>query len=613
MTARKALSTVTASALLLGSLSGCSLMGGKDKKAAGEAVTSYVEAISKAKYGTSKKYVIDEEDYFLEHEFDGTTSGILEALWSATEYELGDIEINKNSATVEVEFTMPDLESIADEGYSYDEFVDAIGDIDDMTEETFEFELSKEDDEWLIEPDSTQDFFTFFIDLTADLEFSGLSEAGAMEAVDTFIAYLAEGDLAGAEAMNANAAGYEPVYDDGDAYDELMGNLMAAYFSNLDYVLEVTETTDDSITVAITGTAPDADSAVTAASNDPDIMAPIVADYIEGTLNGTGSNDDLEAEIFVIVANAINSAELIPYSSFAVVTADEDGNLLVRPDPSFVPTFDFPDYMSASAVPAALDLLLEQGRITPQQYAELTGNTNFSDYDVSDVLVIEGDDYYNHYVYVSDSSVELDVQTWDYYSAGDVFSYYVVVNDSDIYTGEYEMPSNNCDMIEIEIPVSASGPYGDYIVTVYDEGTNVSSVLATIEIIVLGEGAPVSVGTGESMTYIEVSEDVYAFHFVDGNGSWIEDPITLDTGWGSIDFYTITYDYYDAGSRMDCDVYLDGEYIDSMSEVSAHDNNDTFVFYYEPAAGLDSGDYTFVLYDVDSSSVYAVAYVTVED
>ena len=28
---------------------------------------------------------------------------------------------------------------------------------------------------------------------------------------------------------------------------------------------------------------------------------------------------------------------------------------------------------------------------------------------------------------------------------------------------------------------------------------------------------------------------------------------------------------------------------------------------------LDSGDYTFVLFDVDSNSVYAVAYVTVED
>ncbi len=74
MRMKKTVCLVTASALLLGSLSGCSLLGGKDKKAAGEAVTSYVEAISKSKFNNSKKFVVDEEDYFLEHEFDGATS-----------------------------------------------------------------------------------------------------------------------------------------------------------------------------------------------------------------------------------------------------------------------------------------------------------------------------------------------------------------------------------------------------------------------------------------------------------------------------------------------------------------------------------------------------------
>lgn len=619
MTSRKALSLITAAAVLAGSVIGCSLLGGKDKTAAGEAVTNYIEAISKAKYGTSKKYVIDEEDYFLEHEFDGATSGILEALWSATEYELGDIEVNKDSATVEVEFTMPDLESIADEGYSYNEFVDAIADIDDMTEETFEFELSKEDDEWLIEPDSTHDFFTFFIDLTADLDFAGLSEEAAMEAVSTFISYMAEGDLASAEAMNANAVGYDPVYDDGDAYDELMGNLMAAYFSNLDYELEVTEVTDDSITVAVTGMAPDAYSAVNAAANDPDIMAPITADYIEATVYGICSNDNLEADVFAIVADAIDTADLIPYSSFAVVTADEDGNLFVRPDSSFVQTFDFPEYMNEAIVPAALDLLYEQGRITAEQYDELSatfyGSVSGSGYAYSSVVVVEGDDYYDHNVIIDDQFVRVQVQTWMYYNEGDTFSYFYVTDDDTIISGDYVMHDNNSDIIEIVIPVGDSGPYGDYAVTVYDEGSNVSSVLVTLEIAVHDEGAPADTfGTGESMTFTEASDDVYVFHFIDESGDWIEEG-TLSSDSDAIYFFTRTWGYYEDGDSMDCDVYLDGEYVDTLTYVlnGGDGLQDTFEFEYAPASGLESGDYTFVMHDVNAESVFVVAYATVED
>ncbi len=618
MTSRKALSLITAAAVLAGSVSGCSLLGGKDKTAAGEAVTNYIEAISKAKYGTSKKYVIDEEDYFLEHEFDGATSGILEALWSATEYELGDIEVNKDSATVEVEFTMPDLESIADEGYSYNEFVDAIADIDDMTEETFEFELSKEDDEWLIEPDSTHDFFTFFIDLTADLDFAGLSEEAALEAVNTFISYMAEGDISSAEAMNANASNYTSEYDldvVSDYYRELIGEVYAAYFSNLDYVLEVTETTDDSITVSVTGTAPDADSAVTAAANDPDIFAPIVADYIDAIMNGNGDMDSITTDAYGVVISAINSAELIPYSSFAVVTADEDGNLFVAPDSSFMQTYEFPEFTNEAVMPAALDLLYEQGRITSEQYAELSGLYSESGYAYSSVIVVEGDDFFDHTVYIDDQFVRVQVQTWMYYNEGDTFSYFYVTDDDTIVSGDYVMHDNNSDIIEIVIPVGDSGPYGDYAVTVYDEGSNASSVLVTLEIAVHDEGAPADTfSTGESMTFTEASDDVYVFHFIDESGDWIEEG-TLPSDSDSISFYTRTWGYYEDGDSMDCDVYLDGEYVDTLTYVlnGGDGLQDTFEFEYAPASGLESGDYTFVMHDVNAESVFVVAYATVED
>ena len=318
-------------------------------------------------------------------------------------------------------------------------------------------------------------------DSTEDLEFSGLSEEAAMEAVSTFISYMAEGDLASAEAMNANAVGYDPVYADGDAYDEIMGNLMAAYFSNLDYELEVTEVTDDSITVAVTGTAPDADSAVTAAANDPDIMAPITADYIEATVYGISSNDNLEADLFAVVANAINSADLIPYSSFAVVTADEDGNLFVEPQYGFIQSFDFPEYMNESVVPAAIDLLLEQGRITDEQYDELTGiwdssvsgqDASAADHSVSMEIIQEGDDcYLCQAQWVDNEEIVICVTTQNYYDEGTEFNYVITYYDGITETsfeGSYVAPRDDFDSIVIILP-SDDGIYPhECEVTIYD-------------------------------------------------------------------------------------------------------------------------------------------------
>ena len=622
MNARKTISIITASALMMGTLSGCSLLGGKDKEAVTETLTKYLEAISKSKFNNSQKYVVDSEDYFFEHEFDGQTSGVLEAMFAETEFEITEVEVNKNSATAEVEFTIPDIEALAEEGYSYDEFIDAIADADKTTE-TLEFELSKEDDEWLIEPDSTEDYFNFLMDLAGDLELSALSEASAMQAVDAFIALLAAGNVSEAAAMSSNFTNEVEDFEEALSVDnlELMGDVMAAYFSHLDYELEVTDSTEDSITVTVTGSAPDAETAVNAASHDTTLLAPVAADYIEATLNGNVDMEMLMGELFDVVVNAIDNANIIPYSSFAVVTCDEYGNLMVEPDSEFMQTFDFPGFAEGEeVVPAALDLLLEQGRITQEQYNQFsgidTGSTGSSDYDVTDIVVSEGDDFYAYNVFVSANAVEVHVQTWDYYNTGDVFNYDVSVNGSSaILTGDYEISTNNTDIVEIVIPVDPSeGPYGNYQITVYDEGSNTTSVLCQLEVIVLEQGAPTTgdVGFGTSMTFDEVSNDFYTFRFLDGNGRSFNDSV-YPSNRGAVNFYAMTWAYYDAGSVMNCDVYLNGHRVDSISSVSENDSNDTFEFEYEPSGGLENGNYTFVLYDVDDSSVFAYAYATVDD
>ena len=80
----------------------------------------------------------------------------------------------------------------------------------------------------------------------------------------------------------------------------------------------------------------------------------------------------------------------------------------------------------------------------------------------------------------------------------------------------------------------------------------------------------------------------------------------------AVDFAARTWAYC-PGETMICQVFLDGELMDTMEVESESNATDTFIFSYEPAGGLEDGDYVFVMYDVDSSNdIFAIAYATVE-
>ena len=178
-------------------------------------------------------------------------------------------------------------------------------------------------------------------------------------------------------------------------------------------------------------------------------------------------------------------------------------------------------------------------------------------------------------------------------------------------TGVYAMPNDSEDHIELQIPLV--DPTGDYIVTVYDADST-SSVLCTYEFVLLSEGAPVGgFPFGISMDYTEISDDFYTFHFLDGNGDWLDGEDVYPGNRGAVDFAARTWAYYSGGETMICQVFLDGELMDTMEVESEANATDTFIFSYEPAGGLEDGDYVFVMYDVDSSNdIFAIAYATVE-
>ena len=625
MNTKKFVSAVTAASVLALSFTGCSLLGGKDKAAIEEVATSYIDYIKDGKLNKSADLVVDEEDYFQENAFPVQQEDLLSAVLASTEFTVENIEVKKDSGSADIVFTMPDLDSIADEGYSFEEFLDAVGDIDDTVEETVEFEFSKDGEDWLIEGDSTEDLYNFFLGIGEGIEFSGLSESAALEAVDTFMAYLAQGDVNGVISMSPEGA---DIFDSLDDFTEALGsdntvisNLFSSYFSQVDYESSISSVSEDAIVVSLTGTAPDAEPAITAAVQDHNVIVPIYADYIESLVSGNYDTVALTGEILDAVSTAVAQTTLTTaYNASVTVTADDDGNLYCDPteDGSFFYDFEFPEVADSSELMVeALDLLLEQGRISQSDYnsfmTSLGGTPAAGDYDVTEVPVIEGDDLYSYDYTVADDMIYVNVRTWAYYNTGDTFGYDVEINGEDAFSGHYEMPDDYDDMIYITIPVDdPAGPSGSYVVTVYDEGST-SSVLIKLELVVITEGAPVPAGSapvfGESMSYGNEGDDFYTFHFTDGNGEYFTDS-EYPSNRGAVDFFVMTWAYYDVGTGVDCDVYCDGEYVDTITAFNRAGATDTFEFSYEPSS-LEDGDYVFRIHDVEGNGILCDAYCTV--
>ena len=375
MHSRKTLSIITSSAILLGTLSGCSLFDYLEKTNVTSSLLKYLTAVQEADYNESSELVVDGEDAFLLNEMSDTEAELIAAIQDASEYEIGEIDVNGSSATAQVIFTLPDIESIANEGYSYDEFIAAIADIEDTVDETIEFELVKEDDKWLIEGDSTEDYYNFLIEFISDLEFTRLTEENAIETVDTFITLLSEGDITGANNL---LTPNDNIFVSYIAMANLMPGLsdvLTAYSNRLTYTSEVTEITDDYIIVEVTGTAPDIQSAINTVLDNEEIMVPLYADYIEGTLDGQDENllfFSMAGTLMTSVNGVLDTAQMSPVSFIFKVTENEDGELRLDLTGGPEINIDMDDLSSRTEyIIPAITQLLSDGRISFDQVLEL--------------------------------------------------------------------------------------------------------------------------------------------------------------------------------------------------------------------------------------------------
>ncbi len=374
MPIKRVLSVITASAILAGTLSSCSMFDYLEKSNITSSLLKYLTAVQAADYNESAEIVVDEEDAFILNEMDDSEAGLIAAILAASEFEIGDIEIDGESASAEVTLTLPDIESIADEGYSYDEFLGAVAELNDTVDETLEFELVKEDEEWLVEPDSTSDYYDLLMSMIEDLNFTNLTEENALALVSTFMTDIEEGNAGDAASLLGNT-------DSGLAsYVGLAGTIggfndvITGYFSRLDYELEVTEVTDDYIAVTASGTGPDMQAVVDAVLEDEEVMVPIAADYIEATVNGSSLNYlTILSSLTGTISDKISQAGTGPVEVVFHVTEDESGTLVLDPVSNVGFDFEIPDLTSRTdLIIPAVALLYDEGRITLQQLAELT-------------------------------------------------------------------------------------------------------------------------------------------------------------------------------------------------------------------------------------------------
>ncbi len=374
MPIKRVLSVITASAILAGTLSSCSMFDYLEKSNITSSLLKYLTAVQAADYNESAELVVDEEDAFILNEMDDSEAGLIAAILAASEFEIGDIEIDGESASAEVTLTLPDIESIADEGYSYDEFLGAVAELNDTVDETLEFELVKEDEEWLVEPDSTSDYYDLLMSMIEDLSFTNLTEENALALVSTFMTDIEEGNAGDAASLLGNT-------DSGLAsYVGLAGSIggfndvITGYFSRLDYELEVTEVTDEYIAVTASGTGPDMQAVVDAVLEDEEVMVPIAADYIEATINGSSLNYlTILSSLTGTISDKISQAGTGPVEVVFHVTEDESGTLVLDPVSNVGFDFEIPDLTSRTdLIIPAVALLYDEGRITLQQLAELT-------------------------------------------------------------------------------------------------------------------------------------------------------------------------------------------------------------------------------------------------
>lgn len=415
---KKALALLITASLAVGSI-GCSLTdskkGGKaDKKAEAEAVedvvSSFMDYVIGNKASKASKLVVDGEDVIAAatEDLDENELAIFNAILDYVEYEVSDAEGNpdkeEGSATVTISVPVVEVDGCS----SMDEMMDLIEDAD-LNEEEVSIDLEYDDD-YLIEEDSAMDILDVIVDAACDsasclvitepvqtapsetelvettatptpaaeatptpASSGNITDAdaeGAIAAFDEFIATAATGDITAANALTYNTDDESDVAAFGSA-------LIATYFSGFDYTAEVASISGNTVTLNVTGTAPD----IAGAFSDmllQENLSRVMAESLYAQLNNM-ELDDMQAELMGFVAdvlvNGMNSRSSAPLNTTVeMINVNGEWKLVegsgLMPDMEDAVNMDgVSEEDQLAAVIGGLEILHEENRISEEDYA----------------------------------------------------------------------------------------------------------------------------------------------------------------------------------------------------------------------------------------------------
>lgn len=392
---RKAISVLLITSLCASLLTGCDLPWGK-KKAQQEVVETYLNACFEFDYRKAASCVEDKDDAFQDFYPDSPQLEICETILSLAQFEVEKVDNDR----VLVALTVPDIDRALKRmnvaAVELEDLEDILSDTDKLIEEEFEFDLIKDKKEWVIEPESTEEFVEFVSELGLEIAPEIGLGTRAKDFYDTFISCLREGNIDAAYNMMYGSGGYGGGVTGfyGADTNDLIAEFYSSIFGSVDYELEIVSCEGSSVTLEVSGTRADIGSAVAYVSgNDADASVEFLkrmALFYVGYSSFDYDHDDMDAfeDLFYGYMEAlvefyiacIDRADTESFTFEIELEIDENGNFSFVDDPmsAILGDVDEPEF-AEGFYEQALDELLASGEITQSEYDEL------SELDIEDI------------------------------------------------------------------------------------------------------------------------------------------------------------------------------------------------------------------------------------
>ena len=490
----RAVSILLVAAMVSVLLTGCSMFGGKTRTAITEAASAYIDAVKTFDIDSQTKHMEPGHNAVSSIEMPSLQRDIYDAVMASSVYEIRNVEGSEKSGTgsCDVAFQIPDLAVVTSteeaSGYSKDELVAAIGTSTARKEAVLTLELVFEFDSWLVKASSTSDTASFILSIGEGIEVKAISDAEANTITQEFLGYLAGKDIDSASAMY-----YCP---DGTVFDEEMRDslpegfsdsvfdLYAAVFTDYDYSTEVHAIDEDSVSVTVSGITSDVAGAEYAMTLDSESMVNIYSEIIMSAVEETTFNP---AVIYNEIISHLDPNDNSEFTVGFVINVEEDGTKKIAFDPDSEGTavLNRPDNIileldGTNYIKLAADVLLEEERITAEQYSDITDIFSIATEDGITVTYRGSDEFYDFGFERNATGILVRVSTWSSYEEGTAFNYDllrepeggqpVIVNGTaNIAEGSDENMFFTIELTEEEFAIG-----GTYAVNVYEQdGTTV--------------------------------------------------------------------------------------------------------------------------------------------